>query len=229
MWLGGREEVSITPVLYLPTVAGGFVAGAVAAGLGLPDWGQLAFGAGLFSWLAVESVLLHRLLTTPQLSAALRPTLGIQLAPPAVGAVTLISVAPHVDGLLVHALIRCALLWDIAPLRLLPWILEEALTPALWSFTFGVTALATAPVRSVAAGDEGAIAALAPILFMAANVVVAFVAVNTLILAASGRLLPPPGKGATRPVIPDTSLNSGRPTWRPPVPDLDHAKRKDRT
>jgi tellurite resistance protein TehA-like permease len=45
------------------------------------DWGQVIFGGGLFSWLAIESVLLGRMLTGSELAAALRPTLGIQLAP----------------------------------------------------------------------------------------------------------------------------------------------------
>jgi hypothetical protein len=64
-------------VLYLPTVAGSFVTAITASSLGFADWGRLAFGAGLFSWLAVESVLLHRLSTVTALQPALRPTLGI--------------------------------------------------------------------------------------------------------------------------------------------------------
>lgn len=71
---------------YLPTVAGSLVSGTVVSALGYPDWGQLAFGAGVLSWLAMESVILHRLLTGPTRPAALRPTLGIQLAPAPVGA-----------------------------------------------------------------------------------------------------------------------------------------------
>lgn len=77
LWQGGRDPGMTTAVLYLPTVAGSFVTAAGAATLGYPDWGELAFGAGLFSWLAMESVLLHRLLTGPEMPAALRPSLGI--------------------------------------------------------------------------------------------------------------------------------------------------------
>jgi tellurite resistance protein len=82
LWRGERDVAATTPVLYLPSVAGNFVTGATAAVLGAPDWGQLAFGAALFSCFAIESVLLHRLYTGPVLPPALRPTLGIQLAPP---------------------------------------------------------------------------------------------------------------------------------------------------
>ncbi len=94
LWMGERDPNHTTPALYLPAVAGSFVAAAVGAALGFPDAGQFFFGAGFFGWLAIESVLLHRPLTAPNMANALRPTLGIQLAPPLVGAVSLIAVAP---------------------------------------------------------------------------------------------------------------------------------------
>ncbi|WP_336470691.1 hypothetical protein [Agrobacterium tumefaciens] len=65
-----------------------------------PDLGQCVFGADFFGWLAIESVLLHRLLTAPGMANTLRPTLGIQLAPPVVGAVSLIAIAPQAPLLL---------------------------------------------------------------------------------------------------------------------------------
>jgi tellurite resistance protein len=61
LWRGERDDAATTPVLYLPTVAGGFVSATMLANLGYRDWGQMAFGAALLSWLAIESVLLRRL------------------------------------------------------------------------------------------------------------------------------------------------------------------------
>jgi tellurite resistance protein len=176
-------------VLYLPSVAGSFVAGTVAAALGFADWARLAFGAGLFTWLAIESVLLSRLLTAPRLAPALRPTLGIALAPPAVGAVTLIAVAPGEGGLLAHAMIGYAVLQAAVLLRLLPWIMEQPFAPSYWAFTFGATALATAPLRLIADGEQGAVAALAPVIFVAANLVVGIVACCTIRRVLQGRLV----------------------------------------
>jgi tellurite resistance protein len=190
LWYGERDHASTTPVLYLPTVAGTFVAGTVAAGLGYGDWARFAFGAGLFSWLAIESVLLGRMLNGPGMARALRPTLGVQLAPPVVGAVTLISVMPPESGaffaqvMLGYGLLQCLVL-----LRLLPWIMQEPFAPSYWAFTFGATALATAPIRLVGQGDNGAVAVLAPALFVFANVVVVLVALGTVRRAAQGRLL----------------------------------------
>jgi tellurite resistance protein len=189
LWLGERDHGHTTPVLYLPTVAGSFVAGTVGGALGFADLGQFFFGMGFFSWVAIESVLLHRLLTGPSMASALRPTLGIQLAPPVVGAVSLIAVAPHAPLLFAHALIGYGVLQALILLRLLPWILREPFAPSYWAFTFGATALATAPIRLLVLGDDGVILYLAPVLFVFANVVVLAVAAVTLYRLAQGRLL----------------------------------------
>ena len=196
LWQGNRDPAATTPVLYLPTVAGGFVMATVAAALGYPDWGQLAFGLALFSWFAIESVLLHRLYTQPAKVPALRPTLGIQLAPPAVGAVAYLSVNGGAPDLVAHAMIGYALLQALLLLRLLPWILEQPFGGSYWAFTFGATALATAPLRLVAHGDSGPMAVLAPYLFAGANITVGLIAIGTLYLLVRGRLLPKPAPAA---------------------------------
>lgn len=180
LWLGDRDPSHTTPVLYLPTVAGSFVAGTVGAAFGFADLGQFFFGAGLFGWFAIESVLLHRLFTAPSMASALRPTLGIQLAPPVVGAVSLIAVAPQAPSFVAHAMIGYGVLQALILLRLLPWIAREPFAPSYWAFTFGVTALATAPIRLLALGDDGTVRYLAPVLFVFANVVVLIVALGTL-------------------------------------------------
>lgn len=192
LWKGGRDPGQTTPVLYLPTVAGSFVAGTVGAALGMHEMGQFFFGMGLFAWLAIESVLLHRLLTSPAMAGAMRPTLGIQLAPPVVGAVTLVAVVPDVPPALVHAMLGYGILQALILLRLLPWIMEESFTPSFWAFTFGATALATAPIRLLLAHDVGMIRVLAPALFLFANIVVFAVAAGTIVRILQGRLLPAP-------------------------------------
>ena len=82
LWQGGRENTDTTPVLYLPTVAGSFVLATVAGAAGFADGAQYAFGAGLFSWLAVESVLIHRLYNAPALVPSLRPDPGYPAGAP---------------------------------------------------------------------------------------------------------------------------------------------------
>ncbi|WP_094845445.1 dicarboxylate transporter/tellurite-resistance protein TehA [Bordetella genomosp. 9] len=191
LWRGGRDHAATTPVLYLPLVAGGFVTGTVSAALGWREWGQMAFGAAFFAWLAIESVLLHRLYTAAPLAPALRPTLGIQLAPPAVGAVCYLSVGGGQPDLFAHMLIGYALLQALLLTRMARWIGEQPFSPAYWAFTFGATALAGATVRLSIVERTGAFATLAPVLFVLANVVVLAVTAGTLKLWAQGRLLPP--------------------------------------
>lgn len=190
LWRGDRDHTATTPVLYLPTVAGGFVTAAVSAALGYPDWGQLAFGVALFSWLAIESVLLHRLYTAATLPIALRPTLGIQLAPPTVGAVAYLAINGGLPDMVAHIMVGYGLMMALLLLRLLPWIMEQPFSVSYWSFTFGATALAIAPIRMAGHGDTGAIAQIAPWLFAAANIVVGLIALGTLRLILQGRLLP---------------------------------------
>jgi len=189
LWRGGRELGATTPVLYLPTVAGGFVAGNTAAQLGWPEWGQLAFGAALFSWLAIESVLLYRLYSAPPMPPALRPTLGIQLAPPAVGASAYLAVGPGQVDVFANALIGYALLQALLLLRLWRWIGEQPFTPSYWAFTFGATSLAGAVLRLSEQPHGGALAVLAPPVFIAANLLLVFVTIGTLRLAVRGELL----------------------------------------
>lgn len=190
LWQGERDPGATTAVLYLPTVAGSFVSATVVAALGHPEWGQLAFGAGLFSWLAMESVLLHRLLTGPSTPVALRPTLGVQLAPAPVGAVAYLAVGGGAPDIFAHALIGYGLLQMLVLARLAPWIAQAGAVPGLWAFSFGVTAIATAPLRLVAHGEDGAMTVLAPALFLIANAIVSGLAGLTMALLVRGRLFP---------------------------------------
>lgn len=197
MWQGGRPAASTNAALYLPLVAGSFVLAIGLSAFGLADWAQLAFGAGFFTWLAVESVLLQRLYTAEPMASAVRPTLGIQLAPPAVGAVAYLGAfGAGSETMLVHAFIGYALLQAVLLGRLLPWI-SKSFGPGLWSFSFGVTALATATIAIAGRGDSNAIGTLAPVAFVFANVVIAGMAVATIGLLARGRLLPQPAPART--------------------------------
>jgi tellurite resistance protein len=188
LWHGERDPATTTAVLYLPTVAGSFVTATVASSLGHQDWGQLAFGAGMFSWLAIESVLLHRLLTGPMTPPALRPTIGVQLAPAPVGAVAYISISGGAPDIFVHALIGYAILQLAVLLRLSPWLREAGAVMGFWAFSFGATSIATAPIRLLEHGNSSAISVIAPVTFALANVFVVGLAVMTVWLLLSGRM-----------------------------------------
>jgi tellurite resistance protein len=192
LWMGGRKPETTTPILYLPTVAGSFVFASAAMSMGHPDWGQLAFGAGILAWLAIESVLIHRLYTVAELPPALRPTLGIQLAPSSVAAVAYLNVTGGGPDLLVHGLVGYALLQALILVRMGPWLWAAGPTPAWWAFSFGAAALPTAALKLLARGDSGAVGVLAPWLFGIGNLAIAAIIIMTISLLVRGRLLPVP-------------------------------------
>ncbi len=190
LWQGGRDQTTTTPVLYLPTVAGCYVAAIVGAALGYSDLAKLAFGAGFFSWLAMESVVLNRLLNATELPEPLRPTIGIQLAPPAVGAAAYLSVTNGAPDLLAHAMVGYAMLQLLLALRLLPWVMKQPFAASYWAFSFGLTALAADLIRMAARGEQGILSVLAMPLLWLVTAAIALLAAGTLVLLFRGKLFP---------------------------------------
>ncbi len=190
LWQGGRQPELVTPAIYLPTVAPSFVAGTAAAAFGFHQLGGLFFGAGLLSWLAIESLILHRAAVHEPLPDALRPLLGVQLAPPVVGGVTYLSLSSGTPDLFALALLGYGLYQALLLLRLLPWIRQQAFVPGYSAFSFGVAALPTMVLRMVERGATGPLVWAAPVLFVAANLIIAILVVKTLGLLVHGKLIP---------------------------------------
>lgn len=190
MWLGDRDPAKTTPVMYLPVVAGSFVTTIAAGSLGFPDWGRVFFGAGMFSWLAIESVILRRLYEVDTLATTLRPTLGIQLAPPAVGCIAYLALTTGLPDLFAEMLLGYGLLQALVLLRLFPWIRQQPLAPSYWAFTLGFSALSLAVEQFLKRGATGPVEYLAIPLFVLANLVIGGMVAGTLWLMLRGRLLP---------------------------------------
>jgi tellurite resistance protein len=190
LWQGGRKPELVTPAIYLPTVAPSFVAGTAAAALGFHQLGGLLFGAGVLSWLAIESLILHRAAVHEPLPEALRPLLGVQLAPPVVGGVTYLSLSSGTPDLFALMLLGYGLYQAVLLLRLLPWIRQQAFMPGYWAFSFGVAALPTMALRMVERGATGPLEWAAPLLFIAANLIIGILVVKTLGLLVRGKLIP---------------------------------------
>jgi len=191
MWQGDRVATDATTALYLPGVGANFVAATLCGALGAPDWGALFFGAGAISWVVLESIIYQRHSLRPALPLANRPAFGIQLAPPVVGAVAYLSIGDGKPDLLVQAMFGYGLLQGLVLLRLWTWLAQNTFGPGAWAFSFGVTSLATAPMRMLERGGSGAAEWLAPPLFVFANLFILVLVVRTARLAFAGKLLPP--------------------------------------
>lgn len=188
LWQGGRDPEQSIPALYLPLVAGSFVTAIALGSFGFDAFAKLAFGAGFFSWLAIDSVVLHRFLHAPELSHQLRPAFGVQLAPPAVGSVAYLSTGAVPDALL-YGMLGYALLQAAILLRLIPWIAKHGVSISYWSFSFGTTALATGMVKTAGLTEDPSMEVLAMLVFGLTNMIMMIILVETIFLASTGTLL----------------------------------------
>ncbi|MDR5820277.1 dicarboxylate transporter/tellurite-resistance protein TehA [Caballeronia sp. LZ043] len=200
-WQGGRKPELSTPAIYLPTVAPSFVAGTAAASLGFTQLGALFFGAGVFSWIAIESIVLHRAAVHEPLPEAMRPSLGIQLAPPVVGGVSYLAITHGVPDVFAWMLLGYGLYQALLLIRLVPWIRQRGFTPAYWAVSFGAAALPTLMLRMLERGATGPLEWLAPVAFVLSNVVIGLLIAGTVRAIVRGELMPA-AAGASSPARP---------------------------
>ncbi|GAA0543704.1 tellurite resistance protein [Rhizomicrobium palustre] len=189
MWQGGRAAKDSVPSLYLPTVAGNFTSAAALGALGHADWGWLFLGAGVFSWLALESSIVQRLWQPEPLPASQRPLLGIQFAPPVVCAMAWLMLAPGSTDHWLLMLLGYGLFQLLLGLRLWFWLGEQSFAPSYWAYTFGIASTTVATLKLAISGISAA-QILAPVIFLAANLFIGTLAVRTAYLAIRGRLFP---------------------------------------
>lgn len=172
LWQGKVPEISIIPALYLPSVAPNLLACTAAARLGWVCLAAMLFGAGLFSWLSLESMVLNRAATGAPLLINQRPVLGIQSAPAAVTGVAYSSFFNGAPDLISQALLGYAVYQALVIVRLLPWILERPFSRDYWSFTFGLAALSILAMQLTRHGAGHLIASISFLSFVVVNLLV---------------------------------------------------------
>lgn len=144
-----------TPGLYLPTVANNFISAMACGALGFSDAGLVFLGAGVFSWLSLEPAILQRLRSAGELPTPLRTSLGIQLAPALVACSAWLSVNGGEADTFAKLLFGYGLLQLLFMLRLMPWYLRQPFNASFWSFSFGISALATTGLHLGQARGDG--------------------------------------------------------------------------
>jgi len=189
LWRGKHPNEATTPGLYLPTVANNFISAMACGALGFTDVGLVFLGAGIFSWLSLEPVILQRLRSAGELPAPLRTSLGIQLAPALVACSAWFAVNGGHADVLAKMLFGYGLLQLLFMLRLIPWFLAQPFNASFWSFSFGISALATTGLHLGHAAPGGFFHYLALPLFIFTNAIIALLMVRTLHLLLGGKLL----------------------------------------
>lgn len=188
MWRSERSVEATTPILYIPTVAGGLVSAIAAATHGHQDLARLCFGIGMFGWISLESIILRRPIEQTPLPPMQRPALGIQFGPPTVACVAYLAITSGPPDLFAQALLGYGALQALILIRLLPWIREQPFTPAYWGFSFGAAAISVATLRCVERGVTGPIEWAAFPLFVIATLVMAGLSLLTIRHFWAGRL-----------------------------------------
>jgi tellurite resistance protein len=186
LWRAQRSAGTITPTLLMPTVGGFFLGSLCASRFGFAELATVTFGAGLFSWLVTESVVIWRLMNEP-LPVAARSTLGIHVTPAAIGCLACLSMSGPA-GAIAPLLFGYALLQAAVVLRVGAWLREQPFSGSAWAYTFGISALSSSAIGFAQRSPSGALAACAWPLFLAANLVIGFIALRTM--SAASRLLP---------------------------------------
>jgi tellurite resistance protein len=195
VWVVGRwltaaiEPRLVTPALYLPPVVGNLLAAIAAAAVGQTDAGWLFFGAGVVAWVIVGATLLGRYLSAGELHPALRPLVGLELAPPAVALVAWQALAGAGPDEVSRTLLGWSLFVALVLLRLAGRFREVPFGPAYWAFAFPLAALSTATLRLTSAAPSSVGAAIALPLFVVANAVIAVVAFRTVMGLSRGDLV----------------------------------------
>jgi tellurite resistance protein len=179
LWQGERDMQDNAPTLYLPSVAGNFTGAAALATLGHPEWGWLLLGAGVFSWLAIEPLIIHRLWHGLPVAPAQRPLLGIQFAPPVVCAAAALVLLPGSTDHWIVMLLGYGLFQMTIGLRLGAWLTKHPFAPSWWAYTFGI-ASATVVCMKLAQAGVGPARMLAIPVFALSNLFIAYLSLRTI-------------------------------------------------
>jgi Tellurite resistance protein and related permeases len=180
LWQGGRDTLDTAPTLYLPTVAGNFTSAAALGALGHADWGWLFLGAGVFSWLALESLIIQRLWHRQSMPVAQRPLVGIQFAPPVVCSMASLILMPGSTAPWLLMLWGYGLFQLLVGIRLTRWLGAQAFAPSYWAYTFGIAATTVSGLKLALAGVDSAQKLAIPI-FIIANLFIGYLTIRTVI------------------------------------------------
>lgn len=178
----------ITPALYLPTVPGGFVGAMALQALGQHGWAALLMGMGFGAWALLEMRILNRLFAGP-LPLALRPTLGIEMAPASVGSLAVVTLWPSLPADAMMVMLGVASGPVLAVLTRWRYWSEVPFNAGFWSFSFPLAAFSGTTVEAVHRGSWPPV--VAQIALGVASLVIVYLLVRTVALLLRGQLLPP--------------------------------------
>ncbi|RJF96190.1 hypothetical protein [Noviherbaspirillum saxi] len=184
---GQLPRNAITPALYLPIVGGALVGSMALASLRLHGWAVILFGIGLSGWSVLEARVLTQLFEG-RMPEAVRPTIGIELAPPVIATLAASMVWPSLPGDVLIVGLGVAVMPFATVMARFRWWSGAPFSIGFWSFSFPLAALASTVLEVV---QRSALPQWIGALSLAfATAVIVWLAVRTLALLVKGRLAP---------------------------------------
>jgi len=147
---GGVSMQSIHPGYLLPVVAGSFVASIGFSSIHAHDAAIATFGAGMFFWLLVGTVVTVRLMTGGALAPAAKTGLSAYLAAPATANIAWMVSHPGPMGATQLGLTGVLAIMALLQVMLLPEYRKLPFTQLFWVFTFPVGATTNYAIRWLA-------------------------------------------------------------------------------
>ncbi len=139
------------PGYFLPTAAGGLLAGGASAALGFATLSRVLFGLGITSFVVLASIISLRLYVVPSLPPPLLPTIAIDLAPPVVAGNSWFVINGGRVDTAEAFLGGMSVLMLLVQLRLVPLYRRAQFGPGFWAFSFPFAAAVTYGVHWLAA------------------------------------------------------------------------------
>ncbi|HSR84888.1 MAG TPA: hypothetical protein VLM11_11980 [Streptosporangiaceae bacterium] len=139
------------PGYFLPTAAGGLLAGGASAALGLTTLSHVLFGLGVGSFVVLASIISLRLFVVHTLPPPLLPTMAIELAPPVVAGNAWFAINGGRVDMPAAILAGFAALMLLVQFRLIPLYKTAPFGPGYWAFSFPFAAAVTYGVHWLAA------------------------------------------------------------------------------
>jgi tellurite resistance protein len=151
-WITGDGDIRRWhPGYFLPTAAGGLLAGGASAALGYSTLSRVLFGLGITSFVVLASIISLRLYVVPSLPPPLVPTIAIDLAPSVVAGNSWFVINGGKVDTAEAILAGLSVVMVLIQLRLIPLYRRAEFGPGFWAFSFPSAAAVTYGVHWLAA------------------------------------------------------------------------------